>query len=125
MRTLIPVLLVFVLLAFSYPASAAIDRLQKGDFPRFAIGIANLYYNIGKGCFQYAKDCLVGLPNLPKGVAVDVLNVGKKGEPAYYLTKKERKERDRQKRLESRLRADEDRAESLDEGDSPLGTIKP
>ena len=124
MRALVPIVAIALLAILAGPSSAAIDKLQREDFPNFAIGMARLYYNVGKGVFQYVKTVIVSAPNLPKGIAVDVFNVGQKAEPAYYLTKKERRERDRQKRMESRLEEQRRREEEA-QGGGPLTTIKP
>lgn len=121
MRTLSLAVATIILFAFSHPASAAIDRLQKQDFPRFAIYMLRLYYNIGKSTLDYTKTCITSLPDLPKAVYYGVLQGGRKGEPrGYYMTRKERREYERQKRLE-RL---EEKRKKAEEEETSLTAIK-
>ena len=132
MRKLALLLALFILAVSSLPAFAAIDRLQKEDFPRFALYMARLYYNIGKSMIDYGKTVFLGLDDFPKAVATDVFHIGDKGVPgAYYMTKKERRERERQKHLEEAAEKELDEAirtkkgQKVDLKDSPITQIKP
>ncbi len=114
------VLAIAALIAFTYPASGAIDKVQKEDGMRFGVGILNLYYNIAKSVVIFPKTVALGLAQLPKAVATDMLQVGQKGEPtAYYMTEKERKEKEKQKKEEQLLRQQEKQNKLLQEGISP------
>ncbi len=98
------IILVGLLLSIPTLSPAAIDRLQKEDGARLAVGLLRLYYNIGKSCLVFAKTLVVSAPNLPKGIATDIFHIQPEGAPsAYYMTKEEKKEREKQKRLEKRL----------------------
>jgi hypothetical protein len=104
MRSKIILLFLAGVICFATPSHAAIDRLQGKDFPNLAIGLLNLYYNIGKGALIGTRDVVVNIPSLPKAIMTDVLGIRTEGAPsAYYMTEKEKRERRRQKRLEERL----------------------
>jgi len=133
MRKIAATIAASIIISTVLPASAAIDKLQKEDGQRFLIGILNLYYNMGKGLFEYGRDVALGLPKLPKAIATDVFQIGQKREPeAYYMTEKERLERERQEKLERRLRAEEEKAklgapgakQKAQEGFPSITTIK-
>jgi hypothetical protein len=94
-----------ILAAAASPAGAAIDRFTKEDPARFGTGILQLYYNICRGILDFGKTVVVTSPDLPKAVATDVFQVGQKRIPeAYYMTEREKQERERQDELERRLK---------------------
>jgi len=108
------VLAALMLCAIPSISPAAIDHLQKEDFSRFGIGILRLYYNIGKGAVDYAKVVALGLPKLPMAIATDIFQVGQKKEPgAYYMTEREKKQREMEKRIQERM-------EKLDKKATPV-----
>lgn len=124
MHKMAVVLAFFALIAFAYPSSAAIDRIQKEDGMRFGVGILNLYYNIAKGVVIFPKTVVLGLCKLPKAVATDIFQVGQKGEPtAYYMTEKERKEKERQKKQELLLREQEKQNKLYQQGINPTDKV--
>ena len=130
MRTTAVVILAVAALAASSPLNAAIDRFTKEDPARFGIGILQLYYNICKGILDYGKTVVVTAPDLPKAIATDVFQVGQKRVPeAYYMTEREKQERERQDKLEKRLEQQKRKEEGAGGlvgagGQSPLTTIK-
>jgi len=118
------VLAIAALIAFAYPSSGAIDKLQKEDGMRFGVGILNLYYNIAKGVIIFPQTVVLGLCELPKAVATDIFQVGQKGEPtAYYMTEKERKEKEKQKKEERLLKEQEKQNKLYQEGISPTDKV--
>lgn len=124
MQKMAVVLAFFALIAFAYPSSAAIDRIQKEDGMRFGVGILNLYYNIAKGVVIFPKTVVLGLCELPKAVATDIFQVGQKGVPgAYYMTEQERKEREKQKKEERLLREQGKKDKLLQEGIGPTDKV--
>jgi hypothetical protein len=105
MNRITVVVATIILLSTCSTLSAAIDHLQKEDFPRFAVGILRLYYNIGKGLVDYTKVVALGLPKLPMAIATDIFQVGQKKEPGtYYMTEQEKKQRDMEKRMQERMK---------------------
>ena len=130
MRTTAVVILAVAALAASSPLNAAIDRFTKEDPARFGIGILQLYYNICKGILDYGKTVVVTAPDLPKAIATDVFQVGQKRVPeAYYMTEREKQERERQDKLEKRLERQKKKEEAMGGlvgagSQSPLTTIK-
>jgi hypothetical protein len=120
MQKMAVVLATVALLAFAHPSSAAIDRVQKEDGMRFGVGILNLYYNILSAVVVFPKTVFLGLCDLPKAVATDMLQVGQKGEPsAYYMTERERQEKEKQKAQEELLKQKEKGEKMLQEGIRP------
>lgn len=114
MRTTAVVLVAVALVAAVSPAGAAIDRFTKEDPARFGTGILQLYYNICKGCVEFGKTVVVTAPDLPKAVATDVFQVGQKRIPeAYYMTEREKQERERQDQLEKRLQQQKKKEQGL------------
>ena len=96
----------------SPPPSSQPHDPPRGDRPvhegrpaRFGTGILQLYYNICRGILDFGKTVVVTSPDLPKAVATDVFQVGQKRIPeAYYMTEREKQERERQDELERRLK---------------------
>jgi hypothetical protein len=114
------VLALVVLIACVSPSHAAIDKLQKEDAARFAVGMLNLYYNIAKSIVIFPKTVFLGLAELPGAVATDIFQVGQKGEPGgYYMTEQERREREKQKKEERRLEEREKRNKLYQQGVNP------
>ncbi|MCX6355272.1 MAG: hypothetical protein NTZ78_10270 [Candidatus Aureabacteria bacterium] len=108
--------LVLITIFLSSPASAAIDKLQKEDAQRLVVGLMNLYYNIGKGFVGYCKDTVYAIPDLPKAIATDVFQVGQKGVPSYYQTEQEKKELEKQERMEKTLKKEEKKLQQKEGG---------
>jgi hypothetical protein len=114
MRTIAVVTLAVAALAAASPLHAAIDRFTKEDPARFGVGILHLYYNICKGLLDYGKTVVVTAPDLPKAVATDIFQVGQKRVPeAYYMTEREKQERDRQDKLQERLERQKKKEEGM------------
>ena len=121
MQKMAVVLALFALIALAYPSYAAIDRIQKEDGMRFGVGILNLYYNILNGVAIFPKIVFLGLCDLPKAVATDVFQVGQKGVPsAYYMTEKERQEKEKQNKTEQLLKEQEKQNKMFQQGISPI-----
>jgi hypothetical protein len=112
------ILTVAILFAATTAGNAAIDKLQKQDARNLAVGMLQLYYNIGKSCIEFTKDTVLALPNLPKGIAVDIFHIGGEEAPsAYYMTAKEKREREQGKRLEKAMEKEEKKALKLEDKD--------